>query len=255
MKTALLCVSFGTGVPEARINITAVENALREQLPQADFYRAFTSGTIRRRLARAGETVWGVDEALEQLAGGRYDRVVVQPTHFLYGLEYERLRAQVQAAEARFPALLLGAPLLAGSADLRALAGVLAAEYPPQPRTALVLMGHGTAHFSDVVYPALQAVFHMMGRPDVYVGTVEGWPDIAQISGQLKADGVSRVRMAPLMLVAGEHARSDMAGDGADSWKSILTRAGYEVECVLQGLGVLPGVQAMYCRHLRALAG
>lgn len=253
MKTALLCVSFGTSVPAARKSITAVEEALHIEMPEADFYRVFTSKTIRRILASKGEIVWSMDEALEHLTDGSYDRVVIQPTHFLYGLEYESLKASVEEAKKRFPALLLGAPLLSGTEDLQALAQVLSKEFPKKENSALVLMGHGTPHFSNVVYPAIQAVFHMMGRKDVYVGTVEGWPEIEEICRELRTGNYTHVRTAPLMLVAGDHALNDMAGDEADSWKSILTQEGYEVECIMQGLGVLPGVQEMYCRHLQEL--
>ncbi len=253
MKTALLCVSFGTSVPSARKSITAVERSLQQEMPQADFFRAFTSKTIRRLLAAKGEIIWSLEEALEHLITSGYDRVVVQPTHFLYGLEYEKLKASVEKARKQFPALLLGAPLLSGTQDLCALAAVLAEEFPPKEHEALVFMGHGTPHFSNVVYPAMQTVFHMMGRKDVYVGTVEGWPQIETICEKLATEGYTHVRTAPLMLVAGDHAVNDMAGAEADSWKSILAQQGYQVECVLQGLGVLVGVQQMYRQHLRDL--
>lgn len=253
MKTALLCVSFGTSVPAARKSITAVEKALRTEMPEADFYRVFTSKTIRRILSEKGETVWSMDEALEHLTDGRYDRVVIQPTHFLYGLEYESLKASVEEAKKRFPALLLGAPLLSGTGDLQALARVLSQEFPQKENSALVLMGHGTPHFSNVVYPAMQCVFHMMGRKDVYVGTVEGWPEIEEICKELQIGAYTHVRTAPLMLVAGDHALNDMAGEEPDSWKSILTREGYKVKCIMQGMGVLPGVQELYRQHLREL--
>ena len=253
MKTALLCVSFGTSVSAARKSITAVEDALRLELPEADFFRAFTSKTIRRILAEKGESIWSADEALECLTDGSYDRVVVQPTHFLYGLEYENLKASVEEAKKRFPALLLGKPLLSGTQDLQTLAGILMKEYPQKEGSALVFMGHGTPHFSNVVYPAMQTVFHMMGRKDVYVGTVMGWPGIGEILDQLKMGNYSRVRTAPLMLVAGDHALNDMAGEKEDSWKSVITREGYEAECIMQGLGVLPGVQEMYRKCLGEL--
>lgn len=253
MKTALLCVSFGTSVPAARKSITAVEDALRLELPEADFFRAFTSKTIRRILAEKGESIWSADEALVRLTDGSYDRVVVQPTHFLYGLEYENLKASVEEAKKRFPALLLGKSLLSGTQDLQTLTGILMEEYPQKEGSALVFMGHGTPHFSNVVYPAMQTVFHMMGRKDVYVGTVMGWPGIGEICDQLKMGEYSRVRTAPLMLVAGDHALNDMAGEKEGSWKSVLTREGYEVECIMQGLGVLPGVQEMYRKCLGEL--
>lgn len=253
MKTALLCVSFGTSVPSARESITAVENALREEAPQADFFRAFTSPTIRRLLLRRGETAKSPKEVLTELASLGYDHVILQPTHFLYGIEYDNLRACAKECEPLFSRLTLGVPLLSGSEDLRGLAQILETEYPPEESLALVLMGHGTPHFSDLVYPALQAVFHMDGRKDCFVGTVEGWPDLPTVAGELRDGGFSRVRLVPLMLVAGDHALRDMAGDDPESWKSTLTREGFSVDCVMQGLGMSRGVQDLYRRHLRAL--
>ena len=118
---------------------------------------------------------------------------------------------------------------------------------------AFVFMGHGTPHFSNLVYPALQAVFHMDGRKDCFAGTVEGWPDLATVVKELHEGGFSRVRLVPLMLVAGDHALHDMDGDDPESWSSTLAREGFSVDCVLQGLGMLRGVQDLYRRHLRAL--
>lgn len=253
MKQAFLCVSFGTSVPAARKNITAVEEALKAELSNMDFYRAFTSPTIRRHLAARGETIWDVPEALERLAEKGYRQVLVQPTHFLYGLEYEALCAKVEEKRDEFSSLLLGKPLLAHTEDLRALSQILSDEYPQNPGESLVLMGHGTPHFSNVVYPALQTVFHMLGRRDVFVGTVEGWPDLTAILPQLREGGFRSVRLVPLMLVAGDHALHDMAGDEPDSWKQILFRENFEVTCVMQGLGQLKGVQALYCQHVRAI--
>ncbi len=253
MKTALLCVSFGTSVPAARKSITAVEDALRKELPQADFFHAYTSKTIRRRLSEQGETVWSMDEALEKLTDGSFDRIVIQPTHFLYGLEYENLRASVQAARIHFPEITLGIPLLSHIRDLQALAEILSEEYPREANNCLLLMGHGTPHFSDVVYPAMQTVFHTMGRNDVFVVTVDGWQDITEVIPQLKKQHFTSARTVPMMLVAGDHALNDMAGDQPDSWKSCLTREGFRVECVMQGLGMNPGVQQMYRQHLRGI--
>lgn len=255
MKTALVCVSFGTSVPAARENITAVEAALRREMPQAEFVRAFTSGIIRRVLAARGEAIPSLGEALDALARQGCTRVAVQPTHLLYGVEYDRLKAEADARADRFKALALGAPLLADNGDLLRLAEILSRAYPAVPGEALVLMGHGTPHFANAVYPALQTVFCLAGRTDVLVGTVEGWPTLAQVRAQLQKRGTKRVRLAPMMLVAGDHALNDMAGSGADSWQSVLTRDGCAVRCALQGLGVLSGVQQMYAEHLRAALG
>ena len=110
MKTALVCVSFGTSVAEARRSIAAVEEALRAELPQARFVRAFTSPTIRRALAARGEEVWSFPQALEHLAQEGYERVVAQPTHLLYGLEYEAIKTQAEEARGRFPPAAAGEP-------------------------------------------------------------------------------------------------------------------------------------------------
>ncbi len=253
MKTALLCVSFGTSVPSGRKSIAAVENALRQEMPQAGFFRAYTSKVIRSRLAAEGEQVWSVEEALEKLTDGSYDRVVVQPTHFLYGLEYEKLRAAVTVACAGFPAIKLGVPLLSNICDLQTLAAVLAREYPQTQDECLLLIGHGTQQFSDAVYPAMQTVFYMMNRRDVLVGTLKGWPDIQAVISRLQEEKCTAVRMVPMMLTAGEHALKDMAGSRADSWKSCLEREGYQTECVMRGLGMDAAVQQMYRQHLRKL--
>lgn len=250
MPKTLLCVSFGTSVSEARESITAVEDALRRVAPELPFTRAFTSPTIRRILQSRGETVPSLPQALEALKG---EEVVVQPTHFLYGQEYDCIRRQVEEQRENFAALTLGKPLLAGVQDLRDLAEAIHAACPPIPGEALLLMGHGTEHFAGVVYPALQTVFHMMGRTDVFIATAEGWPELEDILPQMKAAGCTCAHLMPLMLVAGDHACNDMAGDDPESWKSRLNKEGIPVRCTLRGLGTLPAVQALYAAHLRQL--
>lgn len=252
MKQALLCVSFGTGVPAARQSIAAVEQALHAAAPQLDFVRAFTSPTIRRILAGRGEAVPSPEQALQALAAQGYTRVAVQPTHLLPGIEYDKLRAAVQQAAPRFADLRLGAPLLADETDIRRLAGSLSAAYPTQPGEALVWMGHGTGHAANAVYARLQAAFEALGRTDVFVGTVEGTPALDEVRVWLAERAFRAAHLAPLLLVAGDHARNDMAGDGPDSWKSVLTADGVLVRCTLEGLGMLEPVQKMYAEHLRA---
>lgn len=252
MKQALVIVSFGTSVPEARKDITEVEQALMAVLPDADCYCAMTSPTIRRILKKRGQTVLSLEESLEALEPMGYDRVIVQPTHLLYGLEYDKIKAAVDRVAGQFPELVLGKPLLAGSEDLLALAQCLKAEYGAGEE-ALVLMGHGTPHFSNLVYPAFQTVLRLMDYPNAYVGTVEGWPEVDSVIRQLKADGQRKVRLVPMMLVAGDHARNDMAGNTPDSWKSQLEAQGMEVHCHLGGLGRLEAVQQLYTAHLRQL--
>lgn len=253
MKQALLCVSFGTSVPAARGSITAVEQALHAAAPELDFVRAFTSPTIRRILARRGEVVFSPAQVLETLAAQRCERVFVQPTHLLPGIEYDKLCAAVQQAAPRFAVLRLGKPLLADEAAVRQLAHILDAAYPAQPGEALVWMGHGTDHAANAVYAQLQAAFEALGRSDVFVGTVEGTPALDEARAWLAGRAFRAAHLAPLLLVAGDHARNDMAGDGPDSWKSVLEADGLQVRCTLEGLGMLEPVQKMYTERLRSM--
>ncbi len=253
MKKAIVCVSFGTSVDAARESITAVEDALRRAAPESLVIRAFTSSIIRRILAKRGEDVPGVSEALGSLWTQGIREALVQPTHILYGYEYDKIKAEMAPWQERFDTLRIGRPLLADTADIQTLTEALSQAYPPREDEALILFGHGTDHFANAVYPALQTSFQLAGREDVLIGTVEGWPAYEEISRQLKPGGRKCVHLVPLMLVAGDHAMNDMAGEEADSWASRLAAEGYTVRCTVQGLGLLPAVQGMYCAHLESV--
>ena len=238
MRQAIAIVSFGSSVETARVQqISAVEKAIREEMPQALAYTAYTSPTIRRILRGRGIFIPSLEEALEQMLEDGITDALVQPTHLLYGIEYDKMRETVDAYAGRFASLQFGIPLLATTEDLRELAAILSEAYPRKEGEALVFLGHGTDHFANVVYPALQMIFHMQGRGDVLVGTVEGWPSYEDVYAQLH---VSSLRLVPLMLVAGDHALHDMAGDQEDSWKCRGGEAGLAVPCVVQGLGARP---------------
>lgn len=249
MKKAVVCVSFGSSVPAGRENITAVENVLRRAAQDRIFISALTSPTIRRILRERGETVYNVEEALETLWRQGATEVLVQPTHILRGHEYEKLKREAETWRDRFDTLRVGRPLLTDTDDLQALAAGLSAAYPARMGEALVLFGHGTDHAANLVYPALQTAFHLAGRPDVLVGTAEGWPAFGDVLAQLKARNGKNIHLVPL-LVAGDHALNDMAGGDPDSWKSRLEAEGFAVRSTLRGLGVMPAVQEMYRVHL-----
>ena len=253
MKKAVVCVSFGTSVPAGRENITAVENVLRQLIQDRVFISAFTSPTIRRILWERGENVYSVAEALEELWSQGVTEVLVQPTHILRGHEYDKLKREAEPWREKFEALHIGRPLLTDTDDLQTLAAGLSAAYPARAGETLVLFGHGTDHAANLVYPALQTAFHLAGRPDVLVGTVEGWPAFEDVLAQLKAQNGKNVHLVPLMLVAGDHALNDMAGEDPESWKSRLEAEGFAVRTTLRGLGLLPAVQNMYCAHLEDL--
>ncbi|HIV44453.1 MAG TPA: sirohydrochlorin cobaltochelatase [Candidatus Faecalibacterium avium] len=252
-QKALVCASFGTTVPTAAADIAGVEQALAAAAPGWQLLRAYTSGMVRTALAGRGQPEDSVPEALARAAAAGCRRVLVQPTHFLWGVEYDKLKAQALAAAPGFDWLRVGRPLLDDTRDLRALAGAIGALYPAEPGRAVVLMGHGSAHRANVVYPALQGIFELQSRPDIRVGTVEGWPGLAEVCAALARSRASRVLLVPLMLVAGDHAQNDMAGPGPHSWRSVLAGQGYRVDWVRHGLGSEKAVQDLYAAHLRGV--
>ena len=249
MQQALLAVSFGTAVPKAMAEIEAVESQLRAQCPDRRFYRAFTSPRIRAILAKRGQKVLSLAEALAQMQCDGVKDAVVQPTHVIYGYEYDKIRQTVEENRSRFETLRLGAPLFSHASDLLEVAQILDSHYSPQPGKRFVFMGHGTDHFADFVYPALETALRRRGREDCFLATVEGWPDFKSVSEKLES-GVAV--LVPLMLVAGAHALEDMAGEDPQSLKSMLQASGCRVECVQQGLGSVPEIRKIYAHHLQA---
>lgn len=256
MKQAILAVSFGTSHPDTlEKTIAAIEESLAEAFPERTLRRAFTSGMIIKKLkARDGLTVDTVDQALTRLAREGYTDVVVQPTHIINGDEYDKLRTLAAPFEASFQHLTFGAPLLTCMEDYRAAAQALEEILPaPRENQAVVLMGHGTTHHANAAYALLQYVLWDRGRRDVLIGTVEGYPGLDEVLRRLEElDGVQEIYMAPLMVVAGDHAKNDMAGTEPDSWRSRLEDRGYSVGCSLRGLGEFKAIQKMFARHALA---
>lgn len=249
MERALIVASFGSGAPEARAAITAVEDALRQGAPGYGFVRVFTSPSVRRILAGRGERVFSLTEALEALRSAGTRRVLIQPTHLLCGMEYDRLKAEAETFSGDFEALVLGRPLLADAEDVRRFANRLSAAHPAREGTVTIFLGHGAARFANAVYPALQTGLRLEGREDLLVGAVKSWPTLDDVLRQLEPDGPRRIELVPLMLTAGRHAQKDMAGE----WKSRLEQAGHRVTCSLIGLGERSWVQRTYRERLDAL--
>ena len=256
MKTAILAVSFGTSHNQTRrVTIEALEQTLSRAYPRWEMRRAFTSQRIIEKLAqRDGLKVDSVKEALERLAAEGFQRVYVQPTHVIKGFEYDEIAAEVECFGSSFESIRLGAPLLSSVEDFDAVVYALAKEYSPAADEALLLMGHGTEHHADTVYPALDYHFKAEGYRNIFVGTVEGYPSLEQVLPFVQEAGYQKVTLAPLLVVAGDHTAKDMAGDGEDSWKSILTRRGYQVTCHVRGLGEIAAIREIYLNHLQAIA-
>ena len=255
-KKAVLVVSFGTTYRETlEKNVAAIEQAVAAAMPERELRRAFTSGMVMARLKkRDGLDIHNVAEALDALAREGFADVVIQPTHIMNGDEYDKLRRLAAPFSGRLR-LHFGAPLLTTLEDYRALCRVLLAELPAlEEGEALVLMGHGTGHYANGAYTQLDYMLRDLGHR-AFVGTVEGYPMLEEVLRRLQEHPeVKRVCLAPLMIVAGDHAQNDMAGDEEDSWKSRLEQAGYAVRCHVAGLGELPGVRAMFAAHALAAA-
>ena len=256
-KQAVLVTSFGTSYNSSRsITIGAIESTIRETFPEYEVRRAFTSGKIISKLFnRDGIIIDSVSDALKNLEEDGFTKVFIQPTHVLEGDEYD-LTAQI-ADEYKycFETLRLGHALLTTDEDLDRLTDIIASSTDPHAGadTARVYMGHGTGHIANEVYTKLQKRIAERGIENIYIGTVEASPTIEDIAEKLKETEYKRVLLSPLMIVAGDHAVNDMAGDGEDSWKSILEKEGFEVICRIKGLGSDFAVQQMIADHCREL--
>ena len=266
----LLVVSFGTTHEETRKKtIDAIEQHLAEVFPDRRVYRGWTSRMILRILQkRTGSTFDTVEEALDRMAADGIRDVLVQPTHIIGGEENEKMRQVAAEAADRFDRITVGPTLLETPEDLEALAQILAGQLlHDQPLhdadRILLLMGHGSADkpAANQVYHDLQACFQRLGYENVLVATVEGTPSfedaLAKLGTMETADNTAAgqsgsrktVVLAPLMIVAGDHAKNDMAGEDEDSWKNRLEALGFDAVPVLKGLGEYPQVRDMIARH------
>ncbi|MBR1568106.1 MAG: sirohydrochlorin cobaltochelatase, partial [Lachnospiraceae bacterium] len=175
----------------------------------------------------------------------------VQPTHLMSGFEYNDVKEELATYSDSFDQIVIGEPLLTSEEDFKAVAEAIVAatkEYD-DGETAICFMGHGTEADSNGVYEHMQQVIDDLGYENYYIGTVEATPSVDDVLAKVQEGDYKRVVLEPLMVVAGDHANNDMAGDEEDSWKSIFEGAGYEVECILRGLGELPDIQKMYLEH------
>lgn len=264
-KRGILVVSFGTSHNDTCAKtIDAVEQEMRSAYPEYPVYRAWTSGKIRRKIEkRDGVHIYSVAEAIEAMQKDGLQEIIVQPTHVLNGIENEQMKAEIQSVQQKDSSIegseagtevqiVVGAPLLSTQEDCERIIDMLIEEWEIKEDEMLVLMGHGTEHHSDFVYAALNYHFLERGCPNRRIGTVEGCPAIEDLVEAARTIQPKKIILTPFMIVAGDHANNDMAGDKEDSWKCIFEKEGYEVTCVLKGLGEYKIVRQMLLEHLKA---
>ena len=280
-ENELLVVSFGTSFNDSRAeDIGGIEKALEEAFPDWSVRRAFTSQIIINHIqARDGEFIDNIDQALKRALDNHVKNLLIQPTHLLHGAEYDELVSSVEAYMDRFESVKIAEPLLgraetdasAISADKAIVANAVvsaaaeAAAFPSvedadKAGAAFVFMGHGTSHSAKVAYRQMQAQMKAHGFHNVFIGTVEGEPEETSCEAVLEAvkeAGYKQVILRPLMVVAGDHANNDMAGEDADSWKNVFQSSGYfdTITCQIKGLGSIDNVQKLYIAHSMAATG
>ena len=277
----ILVVSFGTSFNDSRVqDIKSIEDAIAAAFPDWAVRRAFTAQIIINHVqARDGEFIDNMDQALERAVANGVKELVVQPTHLMHGAEYDEMMDALKAYKGKIEKISVAEPLLgevgndatiinadkeavakAVVADTAADGGFADAAAAAEQETAFVLMGHGTAHVAKVTYSQMQTQMGKLGYDNVFVGTVEGEPEetaCEAVIEAVKAAGYKNVILRPLMVVAGDHANNDMAGDEEDSWKSLFEADGSfdSVTAQIAGLGSIAEVQDLYVAHTRAVIG
>ena len=252
-KPVILVVSFGTSFNETRAKtIEAIEKNIAAAYPNYEIRRAFTSQIIIDVVAkRDGIKIDNVQNAMKRLKSDGIKELVVQPTHIMNGLEYDEMLAAIEPYENNFTSIHYGLPLLISDRDYTETVAALTdttKQYQADD-TAVVFMGHGTHHEANAVYAKLDGMLKSQGLSRYFVATVEAAPTLDDVIAGLAPLKVKKVVLLPFMIVAGDHASNDMAGDEEDSWKSILTAKGYSVTAVLRGLGEYPEIQKIFVRH------
>ena len=276
-ENEILVVSFGTSFNDSRAkDIKGVEDALIKAYPDWSVRRAFTAQIIINHVqARDEEKIDNVDQALERAVNNGVKKLVVQPTHLMHGAEYDELCEALKKYEDKFEKVVVAEPLLgevgadatAINEDKEAVAKAVVAEAvksakfdsleaADKEKTAFVLMGHGTSHTAKVTYSQMQTQMNKLGYKNVFIGTVEGEPEETSCENVIKAvkeAGYTKVVLRPLMVVAGDHANNDMAGDDDDSWKSMFTASGaFEtIDTQIEGLGRIKEIESLYVAHTK----
>ena len=276
-ENEILVVSFGTSFNDSRAeDIGGIEKAIQAAYPDWSVRRAFTAQTIINHVqARDGEVIDNMEQAMERAVANGVKNLVIQPTHLMHGAEYDEMKEVADKYADKIESIKISEPLLGEvgadasvvNEDKKAVAGYVvnaavadssydSLDAAKKDGTAIVLMGHGTSHAAKVTYSQMQTQMKELGFENVWVGTVEGEPEETACEEVIKAvheAGYTKVILRPLMVVAGDHANNDMAGDDDDSWKSQFTASGFfeKVDTEIAGLGRIPEVEQVYVQHLK----
>lgn len=239
-NTAILVVSFGTAVKTTRAKtLDSIEYCIRHAFPDLTVYHAWTSQILRNKVWETEQlSVFGIAEAMTQMAQDGVKRVLVQPTFVSDGTEYQQMIRETKQWAESFDSVQIGPPLLGTVPFDQSLIASLIDECPlPTEQELLIFMGHGTADGDNLAYEALNRQFHSLGHTNIFLKTMKSSASIDEMIQAAKERHVQQIILAPFMIVAGGHAMKDMSGDGESSWKSRLEAAGFSVRCVLKGLG------------------
>ena len=275
-ENEILVVSFGTSFNDSRAtDIGGIEKAVAAAYPDWAVRRAFTAQIIINHVqARDGEKIDNMDQALERAVNNGVKNLIVQPTHLMHGAEYDELVEAVENYKDKFETVKISEPLLGEvgedasvvNSDKEAVAkaisdtavkeaGFDSMAAAAEEKTAFVFMGHGTSHTAKITYSQMQSQINDLGFENVFIGTVEGEPEDTSCQAvieKVKEAGYTKVILRPLMIVAGDHANNDMAGDDDDSWKSMFNASGAfeSVETQIEGLGRIADVEQLYVAHI-----
>lgn len=255
-KKAILLVAFGTSDPEAAKAFKQVEKTARERFPGVEMRWAYTSRMIRAKLAKEGKLLDSPETAFAKLMDDGYTHVAVLSLHTIPGEEFHELYQNAHLfgqMAGGFQRVLVARPLLSSSEDMQTVAEALLKNIPGRKAgDAVIFMGHGTEHHpADAIYLAMNQVLQEFDS-NAFVAAVEGRNSLENVIPKLKKRKVKKVFLVPLMSVAGEHAKNDMAGDEPDSWKSILTEKGFKCEPILRGTAEIPEIVDVWLDHLKS---
>ncbi len=253
-KIGILLVAFGSSLPEAQVSFKNISRMVKSAFPEVPVRWAYTSSMIRKKFARQGKHLDSPKGALTKMSKEGFTHVAVQSLHTISGKEYNELLRSVRRFQdsGGFERIQVGHPLLYTQEDMEKMVKALLENIPEERKNGdgVVFMGHGTHHPSNAFYAAL--MFQIQRKdPNVFIGTVKGYPQIDDIKEMLLEKKITRAYLMPLLSVAGDHARNDMAGDDEKSWVSILTKMGIESIPILKGTAEYDNVVDIWVDHLR----